>query len=172
MTISLDSGRFVIWCNPASSHVRTSHLVFRLYRFIIWDCRAVSLKYIYIYGKITPPENCLSSAVLNWTERAFSPRGLTLSHSGHYGNLVKFVTGPRDNIKKETEFSFIQQPVIISGKGIALTAHLFQPTANVSTSWWASSLLTEYTKDKNTQLELKVSISKRVFIFQKRLEFL
>ena len=127
---------------------------------------------IYIYGKITPPENCLSSAVLNWTERAFSPRGLTLSHSGHYGNLVKFVTGPRDNIKKETEFSFIQQPVIISGKGIALTAHLFQPTANVSTSWWASSLLTEYTKDKNTQLELKVSISKRVFIFQKRLEFL
>ena len=85
------------------------------------DCKELSygtvephLWNIYICKKTTPPETCLSSAVLNWTERAFFPRRPTLSHSGHYGNLVKFVTGPWDNLEQETEFSFIQQPVIIS----------------------------------------------------------
>ena len=38
-----------------------------------------------------------------------------------------------------------------------LSAQMFQPTATVATSWWASSFLREYTKDKSPQLELEVS---------------
>ena len=35
------------------------------------------------------------------------------------------------------------------------TAQLFQTTATVATSWWASSFLIKYTKDKSPQLELE-----------------
>ena len=35
-------------------------------------------------------------------------------------------------------------------------AQLIQPTANVATFWWASSMLIEYTKDQSHQLELEM----------------
>ena len=37
-------------------------------------------------------------------------------------------------------------------------AQLFQPTATVAISWWASSLLIEYTEDKSPQLDLEVGL--------------